>query len=92
MNPAFSNPYAIPGATFRPPFEEVTEPVVMTDPANSGETRVYRIDRAASPREVDLSSQQQDPKPTPPASWIPGVDPYAIGGGFNEFLDNQAGG
>lgn len=88
---AFPGAYIIPGENFRPPFDQESEAVNVTDnPLDMGETRVYRVDRADSPREVDLSEQEQAPKPAPSHIWRPGADPYAIGGGIDSYLSHQA--
>lgn len=89
MPAAFPGPYVDTNITQRGPFVQVSQAVDVTNPGDLGADRSYRIDRAASPREVDLSSQQDDPKPTPPPDWRVGYDPYAIGGGLDSYLANS---
>lgn len=85
----FSGPYVLAGTAPVSP-EQVSQAEDVTNPRDLGENRAYRIGLADSAREVDYSGQDQDPQPFAPPIQRVGRDPYAIGGGFDTFLDNQA--
>jgi len=89
MAVAFPGPYVDQGLTTRAPFVQISAAEDVKNPRDLGENRTYRVDRAASPREVDLSAQQTDPKPFPPNKWEVGYDIYANGGGLASYLDNS---
>ena len=90
MAAAFPNPYVDQSLTQRGPFSQVSTAVDVKNPRDLGENRSYRNDLADSPREVDLSAQQADPKPFPRRQNEPvGYDPYANGGGLESYLDNS---
>lgn len=89
MATAFPGPYVDQSITQRGPFSQVSQAVDVKNPRDLGENRSYRNNLADSPREVDLSSQQADPKPFPPNSWVVGFDPYKNGGGLETYLNNS---
>lgn len=90
MATAFRGPYVDQSITQRGPFSQVSTAVDVKNPRDLGADRSYRNDLADSPREVDLSAQQTDPKPFPRSrNWTPGYDPYANGGGIESYLDNS---
>ena len=91
MPTAFPGPYTDLSLTTREPFDQVSQAEDVKNPRDLGENRSYRIDRAASPREVDLSAQQTDPKPSSRSrNWPLGYNPYATGGCLEAYLDNAA--
>lgn len=89
MPTAFSGAYTDTSITQREPYSQVSTAVDVTNPRDLGENRSYRTGLAASPREVNLSSQQTAAKPFPPNTWKPGFDPYKTGGGLAAYLDNS---
>ena len=89
MAVAFPGPYVDQSLTQRGPFNSTAKAAAVTNPRDLGENRAYRNELADSPREVDLSGQQTDPKPFPPSNWVLGHDPYANGGGIDAYLDNS---
>lgn len=89
MAVAFPGPYTDLGITTRGPFSQISAAVDVKNPRDLGENRSYRVDRADSPREVDLSAQQADPKPFTPNKWELGYNLYANGGGLETYLDNS---
>jgi hypothetical protein len=90
MAAAFPGPYVDQSLTTRAPFDQASQAVDVKNPRDLGENRSYRNDLADSPREVDLSAQQADPKPFPLSQNEPvGYDPYANGGGLASYLDNS---
>ena len=89
MPAAFPGPYTDTTLTQRGPFDAVAAPASVMNPRDLGENRSYREGLADSPREVDLSAQQEDPKQQLHGpNWRVGFDPYSVGGGLESFLDN----
>lgn len=88
MAVAFPGAYVDQSLTQRGPFNSTAKPAAVTNPRDLGLNRSYSSTRATT-RTLSLSGQQTDPKPFPPGSWVLGHDPYANGGGVDDYLLNS---
>ena len=89
MPQAFPGPYVDQSITQRGPFEQSSEAVNVENPRDLGPDRSYTNDRI-DVYTLDLSSQEQPPKPFPVSgNWPYGYDPYRNGGGLESYLANS---